>query len=101
VRAHLVARQREFAGEGNLVMEGRDIGSVVFPETPHKFYIDASPEVRARRRAAQGLTDDLVRRDRIDRSRAASPLTIPAGAVVIDSSDLSIEGVVSAIRSHL
>ncbi len=101
VRAYLVARQREFAALGNLVMEGRDIGTVVFPETPYKFYIDASPEVRARRRAAQGLQDDLATRDRIDSSRAASPLAIAPGAIVIDSSDLSIEGVVSAILPHL
>ncbi len=101
LRAYLVARQREFAAQGNLVMEGRDIGTAVFPGTPFKFYIDASPEVRARRRAAQGLSDDLATRDRIDSSRAASPLAIAPGAVVIDSSELTIEGVVAAILPHL
>jgi cytidylate kinase len=101
VREELVARQRDYALANDLVMEGRDIGSVVFPETPYKFYIDASPEVRAQRRAAQGLTDDLAARDKIDSSRAASPLTIAEGATVIDSSHLTVEGVVDEIVRHL
>jgi cytidylate kinase len=97
VREELVARQRDYAIEHDLVMEGRDIGSVVFPGTPYKFYVDASLEVRARRRAAQGFTDDLAARDRIDSSRATSPLLIAQGARVIDSSDLTVEGVVDEI----
>ena len=101
VREELVARQRDYAHENDLVMEGRDIGSVVFPGTPYKFYVDASPEVRAQRRAAQGFTDDLAARDRIDSSRATSPLTIAQGATVIDSSHLSVEGVVDEIVRHL
>jgi len=101
VRVELVARQRDYLQRGDLVMEGRDIGSAVFPETPYKFYIDASPEVRARRRAAQGFHDDLAARDRIDSSRAASPLLIAPGAQVIDSSELTIEGVVDEIVSRL
>lgn len=101
VREELVARQRDYAVTQPLVMEGRDIGTVVFPHTPYKFYIDASLEVRSRRRAAQGLHDDLATRDRLDASRAASPLRVADGAEVIDSSELSIEGVVDAIVERL
>ena len=101
VRQILVARQREFALENDVVMEGRDIGTVVFPETPLKFYVDASPEVRARRRAAQGQADDLAARDRSDSSRKDSPLTVAADAQVIDSSDLTIDGVVNSIVARL
>ena len=101
VRQTLVARQREFACEHDVVMEGRDIGTVVFPETPLKFYIDASPEVRARRRAAQGQADDLAARDRTDSSRKDSPLMIAADAQVIDSSELTVAGVVESILKRL
>ncbi len=101
VRAELVARQRDYARECDLVMEGRDIGTVVFPQTPYKFYIDASPEVRARRRAAQGFQDDPAARDRIDSSRADSPLKIAPGAEVIDSSALTVEGVVDEVIRRL
>jgi cytidylate kinase len=85
------------------VIEGRDIGSVVFPEAPFKFYLDASPEVRARRRADQTgesydeVLQDLRRRDRIDSTRAASPLVVPDGAMVIDTSNLSVEEVVETM----
>ena len=77
VRRDLVERMRGYAREHDLVVEGRDIGSVVFPDTPYKFYIDASPEVRAQRRAAQGHRDEIARRDQADSSRAASPLVVP------------------------
>ena len=69
VRQLLVQRLREYAECCDLVMEGRDIGSVVFADTPYKFYIDASPEVRARRRALQGQRDAITDRDRADTSR--------------------------------
>ena len=82
-------------------MEGRDIGSTVFPETPFKFYIDAAPEVRARRRAAQGLKDNLAHRDRADSSRRSSPLVIADDAEVIDSSSLSIAGVIDEVLGKL
>ena len=101
VREVLVARQREYVRAYNLVMEGRDIGTVVFPETPLKFYIDASPEVRAQRRALQGFHDDLVARDKIDSSRTTSPLKIADGAEVIDSSHLGLEGVVEEVVQRL
>ncbi|HWB60367.1 MAG TPA: (d)CMP kinase, partial [Chthoniobacteraceae bacterium] len=83
VRKRLVALQQEYAGHSDIVMEGRDIGSVVFPHTPSKFYIDASLEVRARRRENQGLQDEVGMRDKRDSSRRASPLVIAEDAHVI------------------
>jgi cytidylate kinase len=101
VRDFLVAHLRQFLTWDNLVMEGRDIGSMVFPDTLYKFYIDASLEVRAQRRAVQGQRDDLFFRDRADSSRRASPLTIAEDAHVIDSSSLTIDGVVGEIVGRL
>jgi cytidylate kinase len=101
VRSRLVALQREYLKRGDIVMEGRDIGSAVFPETPYKFYIDASAEVRARRRELQGLTDAIGARDRQDSSRRASPLIIAEDAHVIDSSHLTVDGVVGEIIGRL
>jgi len=97
VRRLLVAKQRAYGSEQNIVMEGRDIGSAVFPETPYKFYIDASPDVRAMRRAKQGLQDSISARDKIDSTRRTSPLIIAEDAHVIDSSNLTVEGVVGEI----
>jgi CMP/dCMP kinase len=101
IRAFLLPHLRGFARLDNIVMEGRDIGSTVFPETPFKFYIDAAPEVRARRRAAQGLKDNLAHRDRADSSRRSSPLVIADDAEVIDSSSLSIAGVIDEVLAKL
>jgi cytidylate kinase len=101
VRRLLVERQRDYALHHDLVMEGRDIGSVVFPDTPYKFYIDASPDVRVRRRAMQGQLDEIGARDRFDSSRRMSPLVIAEDAHVIDSSNLTIDGVVGEIIGRL
>jgi CMP/dCMP kinase len=101
VREFLVTHLRKFLTWDNLVMEGRDIGSMVFPDSLYKFYIDASLEVRAQRRAVQGQRDDLFFRDRADSSRRASPLTIAEDAHVIDSSSLTIDGVVGEIVGRL
>jgi cytidylate kinase len=101
VRSLLVALQRDYALEHDLVMEGRDIGSVVFPDTPYKFYIDASADIRARRRAAQGQRDSITERDRADTSRKTSPLAIAEDAHVVDSSNLTIDGVVGEIVGRL
>ena len=101
LREILVEKMRGYARENDIVMEGRDIGSVVFPDTPYKFYIDASPDVRLRRRQAQGLRDQIAARDRADSSRRASPLIIAEDAHVIDSSNLTIEGVVGEIVGRL
>ena len=85
---------RACASDRDVVMEGRDIGSVVFPGRTYKFYVDASPEVRLRRRIAQGQRDQIAARDRADSSRRASPLIIAQDAYVIDSSNLTVEEVV-------
>ncbi|HPA16839.1 MAG TPA: (d)CMP kinase [Verrucomicrobiae bacterium] len=100
-RARLVAEQRSLRALAPLVMEGRDIGSVVFPNTPYKFYLDARPEVREARRHLQGEEDAINRRDNIDRSRAVAPLRVADDARVIDSSSLSIDEVVAAVCSAL
>jgi cytidylate kinase len=101
IRQILVARMRECAKADDVVMEGRDIGSVVFPETPFKFYIDAPPELRVQRRLAEGQRDEIVARDRADSSRAASPLIVASGAEVIDTSALTVDGVVKEIMRRL
>ena len=101
VREIIVAHLRDYALSDDVVMEGRDIGSVVFPETPFKFYIDASPDIRARRRAAQGQHDVIAARDQADSSRRTSPLIIAEDALVIDSSNLTIDGVVGEIIGRL
>ncbi len=101
VRAFLSDQLRKFALLDNVVVEGRDIGSVVFPETPFKFYIDASPEIRARRRAAQGLKDSPAHRDRIDSSRRSSPLMIADDAEIIDTSSLTIDRVLKDVVTRL
>jgi len=101
LRSHLVQMQRDLRKLGAVVMEGRDIGSVVFSDTPLKFYIDASPEVRAQRRAAQGIIDSISERDRQDSSRATAPLTIAEGAIVIDSSHLDQQQVAALVVEHI
>jgi CMP/dCMP kinase len=101
VRRLLVEKQRVYAADHDVVMEGRDIGSVVFPDTDYKFYIDASAEVRAMRRQRQGLQDSITARDKVDSTRRNSPLTIAEDAHVIDSSNLTIDGVVGEIIGRL
>jgi cytidylate kinase len=101
VRRVLTGLLRRIAEGGSLVMEGRDIGSYVFPDTPYKFYIDASEEVRASRRAAQGEADSIARRDAIDSTRKNAPLIISEDAHVVDSSHLTLEGVVGEIIGRL
>jgi cytidylate kinase len=105
VRKALVEQQRSWVAtrEQRAVVEGRDIGSIVFPGASLKIYLDASPEVRARRRA--GETGEAVsrvlieqeRRDTIDSTRTVSPLIVPTDAIVIDTTDLSIDDVVARI----
>jgi cytidylate kinase len=84
-------KQRECANFGNLVMEGRDIGTNVFPETDFKFYLDASLDERAKRRAAEGIPENLAARDRRDSQRATDPLMIALGAKVINNSAMTPE----------
>jgi len=101
VRESLMTHLHQLAGARDTVMEGRDIGSVVFPDTPFKFYIDASPEVRKQRRQAQGQQDEIATRDRIDSSRPNAPLTIAEDALVIDSTHLTVDGVVGEVIGRL
>jgi cytidylate kinase len=101
VRSLVNAQLRALAEKRPIVSEGRDIGSVVFPDTPYKFYLDASPEVRHQRRAAQGLHDSIDKRDKLDSSRANAPLKIASGAHVIDTSHLTLEGVVDKVAEIL
>jgi CMP/dCMP kinase len=101
VREIVAQKLHEHACSDDLVVEGRDIGSVVFPGTPHKFYVDASPEVRLQRRAAQGERDEIALRDHADFSRPVSPLVIAEDAHVIDTSHLTVEKVVHEILARL
>jgi cytidylate kinase len=107
VRAWMVARQREMGAGGGIVMEGRDIGTKVFPDADLKIFLDADPVVREQRRMEQqkikgevaaNVAADLRERDHRDRTRAASPLQAAADAVVIDSSKLSEDEVLARVE---
>ncbi len=91
VREWMKKTQRECIQFGNLVMEGRDIGTNVFPETDFKYYLDAHLEERSRRRAADGIQENLAARDQRDSQRAAAPLMIALGAKVINNSHMTSE----------
>lgn len=109
VRHRLVARQREIGAAGGVVMEGRDIGTVVFPEAPLKVFLDAAARERARRRAADlygaaateeqiaEIEREIAERDARDRSRSHSPLRAAPDAVVIDTTGRSVEQIVSEL----
>ncbi len=96
VRNLLVELQRNYLNHTSIVMEGRDIGSVVFPDTPFKIYVDAAEEVRAARRTSAGEIDSIAKRDAADSKRTTAPLIIAEGATVLDTSLLSIEEAVDA-----
>jgi cytidylate kinase len=91
VREWMKKTQRECIKFGSLVMEGRDIGTNVFPETDFKYYLDAKLEERSRRRAADGIRENLAARDQRDSQRAVAPLMIPLGAKVINNSQMTSE----------
>lgn len=112
VRVFIVDKLRQMTKFGPLVMEGRDIGTVVFPDSPFKYYLDADPEERARRRAAEiqqkegdgdvtEVLSSLRRRDQKDSSRATAPLQIALGAKIINSTGMTIEQVVDTIITDL
>ena len=101
VRNVIGQRLRSMCQGLDVVMEGRDIGTAVFPDSPHKFYLDASPEIRRRRRAAQGQDDSIEHRDKLDSTRRVAPLSVASDAHVIDTSHLDIEGVVGHIAGIL
>lgn len=96
VRERLVEIQRGFLEFGNVIMEGRDIGTVVFPNTPFKIYLDADAGVRAGRREAVGEVDSVADRDREDSSRKTAPLQVAPGAAILDTSGHTIESGTSA-----
>ncbi|MFC4532939.1 (d)CMP kinase [Sphaerisporangium dianthi] len=104
VRARLVDEQRAVIGEGDIVVEGRDIGTVVAPGAPVKIYLTASPEARARRRNAEltGTTveaqrAEMARRDTLDSTRKADPLVMAADAVEVDTTELNLDEVISEV----
>lgn len=109
VRQIMVSRQREMGAHGGVVMEGRDIGTAVFPNAEVKVFLDADARVRAERRVAQNgqispeeaqrIVEELVERDQRDRTRAVSPLVPAADAVVLDSTDLSIDEAVARVEA--
>lgn len=112
VRQWLVKRQRHTRSLGTIVMEGRDIGTVVFPDADYKFFLTASPEVRARRRLMQkgetlagatvaSVAAEIAERDRIDSSRSIAPLRPAPDAVIVDSSDMTPEEVTEEIVSRI
>jgi len=108
VRVIMVARQRAMGTRGGVVMEGRDIGTAVFPNADVKVFLDADARIRAERRVAQNGThtpeeaqriiEDLVQRDQRDRTRAVSPLLAASDAIVIDSTNLTIDEVITRIE---
>ena len=101
VRDSLTGHLRELAELRDVVVVGRDIGSVVFPGTPFKFYIDASPHVRQQRRSAEGQEDEIATRDHIDSSRETAPLRVARGALIIDTTHLSVDEVVDQMIRQL
>ncbi len=112
VRSSLLPIQRESGKEGGIIAEGRDMGTVVFPDADLKFFLDADVEERARRRymelVARGekvdylfLKKNLLCRDRQDRERAVAPLKVPEGAIMVDSTRLSIDAVLKAMLAEI
>jgi len=108
VREIMVARQRDMGALGGVVMEGRDIGTAVFPHADVKVFLDADARIRAERRVAQNgthtpeearrIVEDLVLRDQRDRTRAVSPLVAAPDAVILDTTHLSIDEVVAEVE---
>ncbi len=108
VRKFVVDSLQSLENFGSLVMEGRDIGTVVFPDSPYKFYLDADPEERAMRRyrelvaagedeKAHEVMDSLKKRDQIDATRKADPLTVAPGAQKIDSTSMTLKEVIQTV----
>ena len=101
VRDWMKETQRACIRFGSLVMEGRDIGTNVFPETDFKYFLDAKLEERSRRRAADGIQENLAARDRRDSQRAAAPLMIALGAKVINNSQMTSEETTGTILADI
>lgn len=96
VRKRLVDLQRSYLDHTSIIMEGRDIGSVVFPDTPFKIYVDADESVRSARRSVDGEVDSVAKRDAADSERTHAPLIVADGAVILDTSHHTIESGVNA-----
>jgi cytidylate kinase len=112
VRKFVVESLQSLENFGSLVMEGRDIGTKVFPDTPYKFYLDADPEERAMRRyrelveageseKAEEVMESLKKRDKIDSTRKTDPLTVAPGAQVIDSTSMTLEEVIQTVVNRV
>jgi cytidylate kinase len=112
VREYLYAMQRAQGKEGGIVIEGRDTGSVVFPNAQVKFYLDANQDERAKRRHKElfskgtevdivSVKEDMERRDKNDTERDLAPLVIPEGAIYVDTSNLDVKGVVKVLYEHI
>lgn len=112
VRKWLVAKQRQYANMGMIVMEGRDIGTVVFPDAKYKFFLTATPEVRAKRRLAQegeslegatvaSVAAEIAKRDAMDSNRKIAPLKKADDAILVDTSDMTIDGIVEFIIDRI
>lgn len=112
VREFTLTNQRHLAQGRSIVMDGRDIGTVVFPEAKFKFFLDARPEVRAKRRweeltqkgekvTYETILENVLERDRMDSQRTIAPLTKAKDAIVIDTSELNVAEVFEKMRSHI
>ncbi|MFZ2656971.1 MAG: (d)CMP kinase [Victivallales bacterium] len=112
VRAWMIDKQRDLTSLGLVIMEGRDIGTVIFPDAKYKFFLTASPEVRARRRLAQSgetsagatvasVAKEIAARDEMDSKRRIAPLKKADDAIFIDSSDMTVKDVVDFIISQV
>lgn len=112
IRTFLVAQQREMGQNGGIVMDGRDIGSVVFPNADFKFFVTAAPEIRAKRRQAELeakgekielelILENLVQRDKMDSERQDSPLLKTEDAILIDTSEMTREGQINRILTYM
>ncbi|QSX08902.1 (d)CMP kinase [Alkalibacter rhizosphaerae] len=112
LREWMVEKQREISRTNDVIMDGRDIGSVVLPDADHKFYLDASIDIRARRRydeqpenkdgqSLEDIKEDIRRRDAEDRNRLVGPLTIAHDAIVIDTSHMGVDEVVAMILKRI
>jgi len=112
VRDWLVGKQRELVSHGNMVVEGRDIGTIVFPDASMKFYLDADPQIRAQRRLTdqvqlgtpvevKAVTEAMSERDRRDRTRAVAPLKVAEDAIRIDTTHNSVEETTDMVLKHI
>jgi len=101
LRQILLEKQNAYLDSHDVVMEGRDIGTVVFPSTPYKFFFEASEKIRQARREAEGVTDSIAERDKQDSSRETAPLKPADDAIIVNTGDYDLDGVVECVIQHL